>query len=213
MFRWIAILAAVALAVGVAYGQSSQTQPTLPLGQSQTMGHMNSPMMNGGAWPMNAGVMQMMQMMASELTGPGMQNGGMGASMMDPDMTIPTCRGQMAAMGMMGMTGSPVSRLEARLAFGRSELAINDAQDAAWQAYATVLRDQVRPIPAEMGGMQRVAAGTADFAAMFDARITLLEGRLASLKAVREAALELYGELNDEQKRKADTLLPMSLCM
>jgi hypothetical protein len=48
---------------------------------------------------------------------------------------------------------------------------------------------------------------------MFDARITLLEGRLASLKAVREAAVELYGELDDEQKQKADTLLPMSLCM
>lgn len=213
MFRWIGILAAVALAVGVAYGQSSQTQPTLPVGQSQMMGHMNSPMMNGGAWPMNAGVIQMMQMMASGLMAPGMQNAGMGAGMMDPDMTGPTCRGQMAAMGMMGMSGSPASHLEARLAFARSELAVNDAQDAAWQAYATILRSQVRPIPAQMGEMQRVVARPADFAAMFDARITLLEGRLASLKAVREAAVELYGELNDEQKQKADTLLPMSLCM
>ena len=213
MFRWIAILAAVALAIGVAYGQSSQTQPTLPVGQSQMMGRMNSTMMNGGAWPMNAGAIQMMQMMASGLMGPGMQDSGLGASIMDPDMTGPMCRGQMAAMGMMEMIGSPASRLEARLAFARSELAINDVQDAAWQAYATVLRGQVRPSPAQADGMQGVVAGPADFAAMFDARITLLEGRLASLKTVRETAVELYGQLNDEQRQKAATLLPMSLCI
>jgi hypothetical protein len=213
MFRWIAILAAVALAIGVAYGQSSQTQPTLPLGQSQMMGHMNSPMRNGGAWPMNAGVMQMMQMMASGPMGPGTQNGGMGAGMTDPEMTGPMCRGQMAAMGMMGMTGSPASRLEARLAFARSELAINDAQDAAWQAYATMLRGQVKPNPTQMDAMYGAVATPAGFAAIFDARITLLEGRLASLKAVREATVELYDELDDEQRQKADTLLPMSSCI
>src|SRR5512145_1533851 len=109
MLRWIAVLAATALAVSVAYGQSSpQTQPTLPLGQSPSMGgHMSSPMMNGNAG-MEHGMMSMMHMMDSAMMSPGMQN----ADMMG--QAGPMCRGQMAMMSAMGMQGSPASHLEAR---------------------------------------------------------------------------------------------------
>src|SRR5512145_2788967 len=101
MLRWIAVLAATALAVSVAYGQSSpQTQPTLPLGQGPSMGgHMSSPMMNGSAG-MEHGMMSMMQrmhMMDSAMMGLGMQN----ADMMG--QAGPMCRGQMAMMSAMGM--------------------------------------------------------------------------------------------------------------
>jgi hypothetical protein len=41
----------------------------------------------------------------------------------------------------------------------------------------------------------------------------MLEGRLASLKAIREAVVALYGQLDDGQKKKADDLLPKSLCL
>ena len=212
MLRWIAILTAAALAIGAAYGQSSSPQPTLPLGQNQMMGHMNTPMMNGGGMGMDGGMMpmmQMMQMMGSGMMGPGMQNAGM----MGPDMAGSMCRGQMATMGMMGMAGSPASRLEARLAFARSELAISEAQDAAWQAYAAALRAQVQPMAGHMAGMQQAMMDGVGFPARFDARIDMLEGQLASLKAVRSAAAALYDKLDAGQKQKADMLLPMSTCM
>jgi hypothetical protein len=206
MFRWIAVLAAVALAVGVAYGQSSpQTQPTLPLGQAQPMGHMNAPMMGGNA-EMEHGMMSMMQMM--HMMEPGMMGPGM-----DQETAGSMCHGQMAMMRAAGMAGSPASHLEARLAFAKAELAITAAQDAAWQAYVTALRGQVPAMSAHMTARQHAMMGDIAFPDRFDARIAMLEGQLAGLKAVREAAIALYGKLDDVQKTKADAVLPMSLCL
>jgi len=217
MFRWIAILAAIALAIGAAYGQSSspsQVQPALPLGQNQMM---MGPMMNGGAMGMDPSMMPMMQMMGSGMTGPGMMGVGMmgtgmmGAGMMGQDMMGPMmCRAQ---MGMMGMAASAESYLEARLAFVKAELAIDQAQEAGWQKYATALRGGAKPMFARMSGMRHAMATELDFPVRFDARVSVLEGQLSSLKAVRDAAIGLYGQLNAGQKSKADTLLPMSLCI
>lgn len=191
MFRWLAVMAAVVLAVSVAYGQSSpQTQPTLPLGQDQMMG---------------GSMMQMMHMMESGMMGSG--------GMMGQDMAGSGCRGQMAMMRAAGMEGSPASHLEGRLAFTKAELAITAAQDTAWQAYAQALRDQAPAMPADMMAKHDAMMGAAAFPAKFDARITMLEDRLASLKAIREAAVALYGKLDGGQKKKADGLLPMSLCL
>jgi hypothetical protein len=208
MFRWIGVLAAVALAVGVAYGQSSpQTQPTLPLGQGQSMGgHMNAPMMSGNA-EMEHGMMSMMQMMHM------LESGMTGPDLMDQEIGGPMCHGQMAMMRAAGMAGSPASHLEARLAFTKAELAIIAAQEAAWQAYATALRGQALPMSTDMAAQRHAMAGNAAFPDRFAARITMLEGRLASLRAVRDAAVALYGKLDDGQKTKADALLPMSLCL
>lgn len=236
MVRWLAILGAAALAIGVAYGQSSQpSQPALPLGQAPMMG---PSMMQGGGMGMGMGQMPMMQMMSPDMMmgqgmmqqgmmnpammGPGMMGPGMmGPGMMGPgmvgsgmaggDMTGPMmCRGQ---MGMMGMADSAPSYLEARLAFVKSELAIGAAQQAAWDKYAAALRAQVKPMAARMAAMRQAMADAADFPARFDARVSMLEGQLSSLKSVRDAAVALYGDLSAEQKRKADSLLPMSLCM
>lgn len=211
MVRWIAIAAAIALAAGTAYGQSApQTQPMLPLGQGQTMGgHMNSPMMGGNAELQHGmmSMMQMMHMMESGMMGPGTQDAGM---MMGQDMGGPMCRGHMAMMHAAGMEGSPASHLEARLAFTKAELAITAAQDAGWQAYAAALRSQVQP--AAMATRHHAMMTGAAFPARFDARITMLEEQLTDLKAVRDAAVALYGSLDDGQKTKADALLPMSLC-
>jgi hypothetical protein len=208
MFRWIAILAVVVLATGEAYGQSASPQPTLPLGQGQMMGHMNWPMMNG-ALAMDPNVMPMMQLMQSGVMGPYMQYAGM----MGPEFGGFMCAGQTSMPGVMRMTGSPASRLEARLAFTRSELAITPAQDAAWQTYAVALRGQVQPMAKYIANMQAAMMDGTAFPVRFDARIALVEGQLANLKAVREAAIALYGKLDNGQKQTADALLPMSSCM
>lgn len=206
MFRWIAILAALALAVGAAYGQSSPpSQPTLPLGQTRPMGPMmNAPMMNDGMMefdPRMAPMMEMMRMMG-------------GSAMMDRDM--------MGTHGMMGsmchgqmdpQAGAPASHLEARLAFAKSELAISGAQESAWQAYTTALRSQVQPMSAHMTGMHQTMMGNTAFPEKFEARVSFLQAQVDGLKAVRDAAIKLYGLLDAAQKEKADRLLPLSLCM
>jgi hypothetical protein len=210
MFRWIAVMAAVALAIGAAYAQSSspsQVQPTLPLAQSQMMG---SPMMNSGMMgssmmdPSMMSMMQMMQMM--QMKGSGMGPGTMGQDMVGPMM----CRAQ---MGMMGTAGTVASYLEARLAFAKSELAIDPAQEADWQRFAAALRGQAQPMSARMSGMQHAMETDSDFPTKFDARVAMLEGQVSSLKAIRDAAVGLYGRLSAAQKHGADTLLPMSLCL
>ena len=119
----------------------------------------------------------------------------------------------MAMMRAAGMAGSPTSHLEAQLAFTKAELAITAAQEAAWQAYATALRGQVRPLSTDMAARHRATMDGAAFPDRFDARVAILEGQLASLRAVREVSIALYGKLDDGQKAKADALLPMSLCL
>jgi hypothetical protein len=211
MFRWIAITAALALAVGVAFAQSSpQTQPTLPLGSGQTMGHH---MMNGDAMgpammdPSNMPMKQMMQMMHL------MEAGMMSPGMMDSGMMDSGMGGPMSCNAHAGMAGAPGSYLESRLAFAKAELAIDQARDADWQAFATAVRDQAQPMFHGIHGMHNAAADGSDFPARIDAHIEMLDDRLSGLKAVRAAAVGLYDHLSLAQKQKADTLLPMSLCM
>jgi hypothetical protein len=206
MFRWIAITAAVALAAGVAFAQSStQTQPALPLGSGQTTGQhmmngqsMGPSMMDSSTMPMMQ-MMQMMHMMEAGMMGPGMMDSGMGGPM--------SCNAQ------AGKAGAPGSYLEGRLAFVKAELAIEQAQEADWQAFATAVRDQAQPMFHGMHGMHDAAADGSGFPTRIDAHIKMLDDRLSGLKAARGAAVGLYDHLNQAQKQKADTLLPMSLCM
>lgn len=198
MFRWITILGALALAIGVAYGQSSSpSQPTLPLGQTRPMGHM---MNDGSMDPHMAQMMEMMRMMG----GSGMMDRGM----MDSQGMGSMCHGQMDPQA-----GAPASYLEGRLAFAKSELAISGGQEPAWQAYATALRGQVQPMSAHMTGMHQAMMGNTTFPEKFEARVAFLQDQVDGLKAVRDAAVKLYGQLDAAQKEKADRLLPLSLCM
>jgi len=206
MFRWIAIMAAVALAGGVAFAQSTtQPQPALPLGSGQTMGHHMTngqapgpSMMDPSTMPMMQ-MMQMMHMMEAGMMGPGTMGSGMSGPM--------SCNAQ------PGMAGAPGSYLEGRLAFVKAELAIDQAQEADWQAFAAAVRDRAQPMFHGMSGMHDAAADGSGFPGIIDARIEMLDDRLSGLKAVRAAAVGLYDHLSPAQKQKADTLLPMSLCM
>ncbi|MEZ5829648.1 MAG: Spy/CpxP family protein refolding chaperone [Dongiaceae bacterium] len=178
-------------------------------------------------WMMNNAMMPMMHMMETGMMGPGMMSWGamgpgamcpgmMSGGMMGSNMMGQVTTGPMmyhSQIGMMGMSGAPSSYLEARLAFVKAELAIDDAQEAAWQKYAAALRSQIEPTTERMSSMRQAMAGGQDFPAAFDARVSFLEGQLEDLKAVRDAAVGLYGQLNPQQQRQADRLLPMSLCM
>lgn len=211
MFRWIAIVAAVALAGAAAFAQSSpEPEPALPLGPGQTMGRH---MMNGessGPWMMDPSTMPMMQMMRMMHM---MEAGMMGPGMMDPGMMEPGMGGPMSCAAHAGLAGAPGSYLEGRLAFVKAELAIDQTQEAGWQTFAAAVRDRSQLMFNGMHGMRNAALGGLGFPARIDAHIKMLDDRLSGLKAVRAAAVGLYQDLNPAQKQQADTLLPMSLCM
>lgn len=133
--------------------------------------------------------------------GPNMM--GMGCPMM----------GMMRQDGMQGMMnqgmmdpGSMGPQVEGRLAYLKAELGITDAQAAAWKSY----EDAIRSRTSAMQGMRQEmmkAMQTGTLADRLKARINMMEGMLASMKA-QSAGLEgLYKVLTEEQKKKADQLL------
>ena len=160
--------------------------------------------MDSGMAPMMQ-MMRVMHMMQMRETGM-MDPGAMGQNMMDAMM----CHG---STPMIGMEGSAESHLAARLAFVKSELAIDQAQEPAWQAYAAALRAEAKPMSAHRAGMQHAMANDLAFPARFDGRMKMLEAELSSLKAIRDEAVVLYEQLSAEQREKADRLLAMPLCM
>lgn len=158
---------------------------------------MGPSMMDPSTMPM----MQMMQMMH-------MMETGMSRGMMDSGIG-----GPMSCNAQPGMVGAPGSYLEGRLAFVKAELAIDQTQEASWQTFAEAVRDRAQPMFHGMHGMHNATTDGVSFPARIDIHIKMQDDRLSGLKAVRAAAVGLYDHLNPAQKQKADTLLPMSLCM
>ena len=82
----------------------------------------------------------------TEMMGPGMGPGMMGQEMMGPGMMGQGmgCGGMMGMMSggcpMMGRNGPASSFAEGRIAFIKAELAITDAQNSVFDAYAAALR-------------------------------------------------------------------------
>ena len=91
---------------------------------------------------------------AAPTMGMGMMGGGDMGPMMQQMMQgmMPMMQGMMAQRGRERMDGTmgmmAPHRIEGRIAFLRTELKITDAQDAAWNAFAEVLRAQARGMEA-----------------------------------------------------------------
>lgn len=153
-----------------------------------------------------------MGMMRHGMTGPGM----MGPGMMDRGGMMGMMGGGCPMMGpMMGMMrgdGDTPAYAEGRIAFLKAELAITDAQQSVWNAYATALRMNLEG----MQGMHKTMMGMMQAATpveRLDRHIAAMNARLQSLKDIKPALDGLYSALSDEQKKKADTLLTGMGCM
>jgi len=148
------------------------------------------------------------------------QPGGTGMSPGDMMQGGPSSRGGM--MGMMGrgcpmmgmmLEGTDVATfVEGRIAFLKVELAITDAQQAAWSAYADALGKNLQGMQG-MRQLMKTALTGATPVERLDAHITAMEGRLAALKDVKPALSRLYEALGAEQKKKADELVTGMGCM
>jgi hypothetical protein len=139
-----------------------------------------------------------------------------GVGMRDMPMG-PGMMGMMRMMGgcpMMGMMmGADTSAFaDGRIAFLKAELAITDAQKGAWETYAEALKKNLQGMQVMRQVMMRVIEAKTPVERL-DAHISVMDGRLASLKEVKPALAALYAALSDDQKKKADQILSGRGCM
>ena len=153
----------------------------------------------------------------SGMMGQGMMGGAQGMmgsrGMMGGNMPMTNMMQMMgqsgAEAGCTGMSGmATIDRVEGRIAFLRTELKITDAQNAAWNAFADVLRANAKSL-GEVRASMTPQAGAAQ-QSLID-RVALQEkwlaARLEGTRAIRTALTGLVGTLSDDQKKTADELL------
>lgn len=145
--------------------------------------------------------------------GPGMGHGMMGHGMMMGE------GGMMGACPMMGAMMGPgyadaaaPSFAEGRIAFLKAELAITDAQDGVWRAYADAVRKNLAGMQGMHAKMREMMRATTPVARL-DAHVAAMEDRLGTLKEMRPTLAALYDALSSKQKTTADGLLTGMGCM
>jgi hypothetical protein len=114
-------------------------------------------------------------------------------------------------MGMMGGTDTSTFT-EGRIAFLKAELGVTDAQKSAWEAYAAALKKNLEGMQATRQTMMKVMQATSPVERV-DARISMMESRLSTLKEIKPVLATLYNSLSDDQKKKADQVLIGMGCM
>lgn len=107
-------------------------------------------------------------------------------------------------MGSMARSMMAPERIEGRIAFLRTELRITAAQQRAWDAFADVLRTDVRTMTEMRGAMMRPADALPERIAAYE---RLLAARLDGLRRLKVALEPLYAALDDVQKQTADELI------
>ena len=160
------------------------------------------------------GMMQHGGMMGSTQGQPDGTQGGMMEGMMQHGGGMQGC-GMMHHGGTMqncSMGGGTSAYTGGRLAFLKTYLAITDQQKAAWEAYASALKSNLEGIKG-IRDAQMKAVQAKSPTSRLDAHIAALEAMAATLKELRPAFTALYTALSDEQKQKADDLLPDVGCM
>jgi hypothetical protein len=156
----------------------------------------------------------------SGMTGPGMMGGGvMGRGMMGGGNMMSQTQmgsgGMMPMMNMMMRGGAGAEHIEGRLAYIKAELKITDAQTPQWNAYADATRGNAKAMSEMRDAMmaRQGTPGTLPERLAFEDKA--VSAHLAALKKTAEAVNNLYGVLNDDQKKTADSIVvgPMGMPM
>jgi hypothetical protein len=101
----------------------------------------------------------------------------------------------------------PGAMIEARLAFLKTALKVTDAQTAAWNAVADVLREQAKRRDAEIAA-QRDATETPDLPIILQDRQRMAVQEADDMSKLLIVLKPLYVMLSAEQKETADHLFP-----
>jgi hypothetical protein len=136
-----------------------------------------------------------------------MMSGMMGGDMQQMMRMMQMMRERMARMEMGGPMGTMgYEHVEGRIAFLKAELAVTEAQQPQWNAFADALRAQARTMQAAHGEMmQGGMQGT--WPDRLAREEKALSAHLDSLKAIEAPARALYAVLSPEQQKKADELM------
>jgi len=105
----------------------------------------------------------------------------------------------------------PGAMIEAHLAFLKTALKVTDAQAAAWNAVADVLREQARRHDAEIAARRKAretAAEPPDLPTILQDRQKMAVEESDDLSKLLAALKPFYGLLTAEQKEAADHLFP-----
>jgi hypothetical protein len=107
-----------------------------------------------------------------------------------------------------------LDRIDGRLAFLKTELKITEAQTAAWDELASVIRTNGEGHNDMMRSMMKDMRSGDFFKKPLPERLqiqqTHLEARLEQVKSVKAAVDKLYAMLDEDQKKAADDIvLPM----
>ena len=101
-----------------------------------------------------------------------------------------------------------------RLAFIKAELAITKEQEEAFNGFSEVMRKNVETMHEMRPEMMKEMMSAKTPTDRIGARIKGMETRLGMMKNMKSALDNLYDKLADEQKDKANFILPMMMgCM
>jgi hypothetical protein len=103
-----------------------------------------------------------------------------------------------------------LERVEGRLSFLKTELAITEAQSAAWnelaQAVRTTAKQRSERMKASFAGEEKAKT----LPERIEIQEQFIAARLEELRQVKTSLRNLYAVLNDEQKKEADDMvIPM----
>ncbi len=171
-------------------GAQGQGQPGM---QQGAPGMMDGQRQQG---PMMRGPMMGRYMQGPMMYGPGMHHAPMGGPMMGGPM-----------IGGMCPMGGP-DFAEGRLAFLKAELGITQAQQAAFDAFAKVVKSHAEGRQESHHAMMQTMSQAQTLLDRLGASISMMEMRIGTMKEMNAALDKLYGALSDEQKLRADFLLP-----
>ena len=120
--------------------------------------------------------------------------------------------GMMEMMSMMASMGQMMApeHIEGRIAFLQAELAITEAQQPLWNAFADALRANARGMM-DMTSAMPMATTEATLPQKVEREARLLATRLEGLRQIKAALQPLYAAFDDGQRQTADTLLTAML--
>jgi hypothetical protein len=169
-------------------------------------------------------------MMGPGMMGPGMMGPGMMCrGMMGPGMmmhmmqmhrmmqmmrgmadTLEGATGMMQGMMMpwRGRGMMPGAHVEGRLAFLKAELGITEAQMPQWNAFADAVRTRVKTMQEMRAKMIQERAAAESWPDRLARHEQRLSARLDALKAMEGPTRALWDALSDEQRHKAEELMP-----
>lgn len=169
-------------------------------------------MMGGWGQGMGPGMMGQGRGMRGGGYGYGMMGGGYGMMGGGYGMMGGGC----GMMGWGASGGDYDTYLDGRIAFLKAELKITADQEAAWNEYADAMRTNSQTMISMHGTMMQMFRNSGRDRSVLDMlnfRIEAMKARLSSLEELKPATEKLYNALSDEQKKKADDILPVMGCM